>query len=169
LLYVGAMKQLCTVLAILLPVSAFAASPSTLGPDGGKFGAWTAAVSGSGDSAVCYAFTTPLISKPNWKSRARVMLTVTERSDARDEITLTPGYAYPKKAKVALTVGTQNFPFYVDSGTAFTDDSTAILAALHKADAADAKSTGPKGKPVADKFSLDGFSAAYKAILTACP
>jgi hypothetical protein len=163
------MKSLCAALAILLPVSAFAATPSTLGPDGGKFGAWTAAVAGTGSAKVCYAFTTPVSSKPAWKSRARVLLTVTERADARDEVTLTPGYTYPKKVTVSLTIGKVDFPFLVDSGTAFATDNASILAAFRKADAAASTSTGPHGKPVADKYSLTGFSAAYKAIVKACP
>jgi hypothetical protein len=164
------MKHLSTAaLLALLPTLAFAEAPSPLGASGGKFGDWTAATFGTGAATVCYAFTTPQISKPNWKTRGKAMLTVTERSGVRDEVTLTPGYTYPQKATVSLTIGKQNLPFYISGGTAFTTDGAQIIAAFRKADSATAKSTGPHGHPVEDQFSLTGFSAAYAAITHACP
>lgn len=163
------MKRILAIIAILAPLSAMAEAPSPLGPHNGKFGAWTAATYGSGAAQICYAFTKPQISKPNWKSRGLAMLTVTERQGSRDEVSITPGYTYPKKAKVSLDVGKASIPFYVQDGTAFTNSGAAALSAFAKADAASVKSTGPKGKPVADNFSLSGFSAAYKAIVHACP
>lgn len=163
------MKYILTALAILLPGLAMAGTPSPLGTSNGSFGAWTAATYGRGSAEICYAFTNVQISKPNWKSRGKVMLTVTERSGLRDEVTLTPGYAYPKAANVGLAIGKQTFPFYTSGGTAFTESGTQIVSAFRAANSASATSTGPKGKPVVDQFSLTGFSAAYEAISHACP
>lgn len=170
MVYAHHMKRIVAIIAILAPLSAMADAPSPLGPNNGKFGAWTAATYGDGAAKICYAFTKPQISKPNWKSRGLAMLTVTERQGSRDELSVTPGYTYPKKAKVSLDVGKKTFSFYVQDGTAFTDAGPAALAAFAKADAASVTSTAPKGKkPVVDDFSLTGFSAAYKAIVHACP
>ena len=179
MVYAQSMKRICAMFAILAPlctpVSAMADAPTPLGPNHGKFGTWTAATYGDGTAKICYAFTKPLVSKPNWKSRSLVMLTVTERPGVRDEVTITPGYTYPKAAKVSLAVGKLSIPFYVQDGTAFTDDGAKALAAFVKADTASAnssapKSGGPKSKtPVLDEFSLTGFSAAYHAIEHACP
>ncbi len=164
------MKYLPTAaLLALLPTLALAAAPTPLGANGGKFGDWTAATYGTGAAKICYAFTTPQISKPNWKSRGKVMLTVTERQGSRDEVSLTAGYAYPKTASVKLTIGTTPFDFYTQGANAFTTQGPAVVAAFKAADSASSKGTGPKGKPVEDTFSLTGFSAAYKAISAACP
>ncbi|MBB5372533.1 invasion associated locus B family protein [Acidocella aromatica] len=156
-------------LLAVLPTLALADAPAPLGANGGKFGNWTAATYGTGAAKICYAFTTPQISKPNWKSRGKVMLTVTQRHGSRDEVSLTAGYAYPKTASVKLTVGTTPFDFYTSGANAFTSSGTAVVTAFKSADSAATKGTGPKGKPVEDSFSLTGFSAAYKAISAACP
>jgi len=164
------MKYLSTAaLLAMLPTLAFADAPTPLGANGGKFGDWTAATFGTGAAKVCYAFTTPQISKPNWKSRGKVMLTVTERQGTRDEATLTAGYTYPKGASVTLSVGKASFDFYTSSDNAFTSSGEAVVAALKSSDSAATKGVGPHGHPVADQFSLSGFSAAYKAISAACP
>ena len=164
------MKYLpAAVLLAAFPTLAFADQPSPLGANGGKFGNWTAATYGTGAAKICYAFATPQLSKPNWKTRGKVMLTVTERNGVRDEVTLTSGYVYPKNASVKLTIGTTPFDFYTQGTNAFTSSGTAVVAAFKNADSAAAKGTGPKGKPVEDNFSLSGFSAAYKAITAACP
>jgi invasion protein IalB len=164
------MKYLPTAaLLALLPAFALADSPAPLGAKGGKFGDWTAATYGTGASKICYAFTTPQISKPNWKSRGKVMLTVTQRHGSHDEVSLTSGYAYPKSASVKLSIGTAPFDFYTQGANAFAVNGAAVVAAFKTGDAATTKGTGPKGKPVEDNFSLTGFSSAYKAISTACP
>ena len=164
------MKYLSTAaLLASLPALAFADAPTPLGANGGKFGDWMAATYGTGAAKICYAFTTPQISKPNWESRGKVMLTVTERHGSHDEVTLTAGYTYPKGASVTLSVGKAPFDFYTSGPNAFASSGTAVVAAFKNADSAATKGTGPKGKPVEDQFSLSGFSAAYKAITAACP
>ena len=168
--YLGGMKHLPLAAALaLLPALALADSPAPLGANGGKYGDWTAATYGTGAAKICYAFTTPKSSKPDWKSRGKVMLTVTERQGSRDEVTLTPGYTYLKAATVSLKIGTAPFAFYTQGANAFTASGGAVVTAFKAGDAVEATGTGPHGHPVVDSFSLTGFSAAYKAITTACP
>jgi invasion protein IalB len=162
------MRYILFTLAIFLPALAMADSPAALGPSGGKFGDWTAASYGTGSVKVCYAFTDAQSSKPNWKSRGKVMLTVTQRAGIRDEVTLAAGYTYLKDAKVQLSVGSKSFDFYTEGGNAFTSSGAGAVAAFINGNAATATSTGPHGHPVKDQFSLTGFSGAYKAISTAC-
>jgi invasion protein IalB len=162
-------KHFAAAALTLLPALALAAAPTPLGPNNGKFGAWTAATYGTGAAKICYAFATPQISKPALKSRGRVMLTVTQRHGSRDEVALTPGFTYPKGASVKLTVDNTPFDFFAQGSNAFANNGSAVVAALKNGNSATAKGTGPKGKPVEDQFSLSGFSAAYKAISAACP
>lgn len=164
------MKYLGAALLLLIPTVAAAASgPVALGGNGGKFGDWTAATYGTGSAKVCYAFTNAQSSKPDWKSRGPVMLTVTERTGSRDEVTLSAGYTYPPKSSVTLTIGTSAIDFYTQGGTAFTTSGSDAIAAFRNGASAQAASTGPHGHPVTDIFSLTGFSDAYGAIIKACP
>ncbi|MDE8347361.1 MAG: invasion associated locus B family protein [Acidocella sp.] len=164
------MKKLLVLMAMLTPMTALAAAvPQALGPNAGKFGDWTAATLGSGPAKICYAFTSASASKPVIAKRGPVMLTVTERAGARDEVTLNAGYKYPANAKVSLSVGTAVIDFYTQSETAFTTGGADAVAAFKVGAAAQAVSTGPHGHDVTDDFSLTGFSGAYAAITAACP
>jgi hypothetical protein len=164
------MKNLAAVVLFLVPTLAFAADgPVGLGSNGGKFSDWTAASYGSGTGKACYAFVAASHSDPVLKKRGDVMLTVTQRQGAPDEVTLSAGYTYPAKATVTLTVGSSTIDFYTQGGTAFTVSGKDAVAAFKNGTTAEAKSTGPHGHPVTDDFSLSGFSGAYSAITTACP
>ncbi len=152
----------------LLPAAALAAGPSALGPNGGKFGDWTAATYGTGDAEICYAFTAPQSSSPAVKDRGPVMLTVTNRKGSPHEVSITTGYDYPKNATVSLAVGSNSFDFFTQKDVAFTTSGAAAVAAFEAGATATATGPGPQGHPVVDQYSLTGFSDAYKAITAAC-
>jgi hypothetical protein len=160
----------CLVAAlVLLPGLALAAEPAPLGPNNGQFGDWTAATYTVGGQKICYAFTTAQKTDAPVAASGQVMLTVTERPGARDEVTISAGYAYPKDAQVSLAVGTQKFDFYTKDSTAYTTMGTQAAAAFKAGDMAIATGTGPHGKPVTSSFSLKGVSGAEAAIIAACP
>jgi len=164
------MKLICMALAFLLPAAALAAEgPVALGPNGGKFGDWTAATYGKGDAKACYAFVPATHSTPDVHGRGAVSLTVTQRHGAPDEVTLGAGYTFPKDAQVTLTVGSAKFDFYTQGSTAFTTAGKDAVAAFRNGDSAEFVADGPHGKPVTDDFSLKGFGGAYGAISAACP
>lgn len=167
------MKMLRTAMAtiaILTPLAALAAGPTPIGPNKGIYGDWIAASYGTGSTKICYAFTKPVRTRPAISSRGMPMLTVTERHGSRDEISLTPGYTYPKNATVSLTAGKTKIPFYVQDNVAFTDSVSQALDAFARESDAVVTASGPKGiKTVTDNYSLKGYSAAYKAIVKACP
>ncbi|MDE2319014.1 MAG: hypothetical protein KGK02_04870 [Rhodospirillales bacterium] len=160
---------LASALLTLLPAAALAAGPAALGPNGGKFGDWTAATYGSGDAKICYAFTAPQSSTPAITSRGKVMLTVTNRKGSPHEVSLTSGYNYPKDATVSIAVGSKSFDFFTQNNVAFTSSGVDAVAAFEAGATATATGPGPHGHPVTDQFSLSGFSGAYKAITAACP
>ncbi|WP_139284772.1 invasion associated locus B family protein [Acidocella aminolytica] len=160
---------LASSLLALVPAAAMAAGPVALGPNGGKYGDWTAATYGGGNAKVCYAFTTVQSSKPAIQSRGKVMLTVSERKGSQNEVSITSGYDYPKDANVKLTVGSQDFDFYTQKNIAFTTSGEGAVAAFKAGNFAIVTGPAPKDKlTVTDKFSLSGFTAAYKAISDAC-
>jgi hypothetical protein len=156
-------------IAMLTPLAALAAAPTPLGPNNGQFGDWTAATYGTGAAKICYAFTKPQSTVPPVPSRGLTMLTITERHGSHDEVSLTPGFTYPKTAVVNMLLGRDRLTFYVQDNVAFTDNVSEALAGFARESTVNVASTGPKSKKFTDTFSLSGFSAAYKAIMTACP
>ena len=164
--YVSAMKFVLAILCQFAPALALAASgPQSLG----TFGDWTAASYGAGADQACYAFTTAKSSSLALPKRGAVLLTVTQRKGAADEVTIAAGYTYPKSASVTLTLGPDVIEFYTAGETAFTTGGAKAIAGFQAQSAAVAKSTGPKSSTITDNFSLAGFSGAYAAIRKACP
>jgi invasion protein IalB len=164
------LRAAIAAIAILTPLAVQAAGPSPIGPNKGRYGDWIAATYGSGSEKICYAFTMAIHTRPHISSRGIPMLTVTERHGSRDEISLTPGYKYPRNPTISLQAGKTKIPFDVQDNVGFTDNVSPALAAFTNESTATAISSGPKGtKTVTDSYSLNGFSAAYKAIVKACP
>ena len=166
----GMKALIISSLLTLAPGVALAAGPVALGPNGGQYGQWTAATYGQGADEVCYAFTMAQSSTPALQSRGKVMLTVSERQGSRDEVSVTSGYDYPHDATVKVSVGATGFAFYTQKNVAFAPDGSAAVVAFKIGNTATAVSSGPYDHgTVTDQFSLAGFSAAYDAIVRACP
>ncbi|MGC8468874.1 MAG: invasion associated locus B family protein [Acetobacteraceae bacterium] len=152
----------------MFPAAAWAAAapPKALG----TFQHWTAATYDDGGQTVCYAFSAAVKSSPAVAKRGKVLLSVTERPGSRDEVALTAGYPYPAKAAVTLSVGQSHFDLYTASDAAFARDGAAAVRAFELGVTAETVGPAADGKArITDDFSLDGFTAAYKAILKACP
>ena len=145
--------------------AAAAASPKEIG----KFDDWTAATHVESGQTVCYAFTRVQNSVPSLPDRGPVILTVTERASGRDAVAIEAGFSYGPKASVTVQVDQTGLDFYTAQRNAFARDGHAAVAALQRGERAIARSPGPKDAPVTDTFSLKGFSAAYAAIVKACP
>ena len=136
----------------------------------GKFEDWIAATHQEAGQTVCYAFTRASHSAPALPGRGEVILTVTERQGARDEVAISAGFNFAPNAAVTVQVDTTGLDFYTAKSDAFARDGRAAVAAFHRGVEAMARSPGPRSGEVAvDTFSLRGFSAANAAINKACP
>jgi hypothetical protein len=156
----GAALLVCTATALAAPA---ADAPKPLG----VFSSWTAATYGVGAHKACYAFT--LSQLPKGSKAAPAMLTVTERHDQRDEISLAQGITYSKDAKIVLTVGKTALKFFYKDNMAYALHKTPTIKAFLAGNKVTATASAPKASDVVDHFGLDGFSSAYKAIVKACP
>jgi hypothetical protein len=134
-----------------------------------QFDDWTAATHEEGGQTVCYALTRVQSSTPTVPGRGEVVLTVTERTTARDTVAIEAGFDYTKDAAVTVQVDQTGLDFFTRERDAYARDGKAAIAAFQKGERAIGRSPGPKGQQVADTFSLKGFSAAYAAIVKACP
>jgi invasion protein IalB len=145
--------------------AAAAAAPKEIA----KFDDWTAATHQESGQTVCYAFTRAETSAPSLPGRGQVVLTVTERAAGRDAVAIEAGFNYAPNASVTVQVDQTGLDFYTSQRNAFARDGKAVVAAFQKGVRAIARSPGPKDQQVTDTFSLKGFSAAYAAIVKACP
>jgi hypothetical protein len=135
----------------------------------GKYEEWVAATHQESGQTVCYAFTRAQGSVPALTGRGPVVLTVAERPSGRDAVAMEAGFSYAPNASVTVQVDQTGLDFYTAQRNAFARDGKAAVAALNKGSRAIARSPGPKDQTVTDTFSLKGFSAAYAAIVKACP
>lgn len=133
----------------------------------GEFQSWTAASFTEGGQKTCYAFARPSKSEGN---RQGVMLTVTHRHSARDTVTISAGYTFPRNAEPTVAVGGTELKFYTSNSTAAARDGAAAVRAFRNGKEAVMKAPGANGRgTVSDTFPLAGFGAAYDAISKECP
>ena len=152
------------------PVAKVARLAKTPPPESvGTFGDWQAATHTEAGETICYAFSRPQSSAPANPTRGDVVLTVTERAKLRDTVALSAGFSYPANATADVAVDGNKFALYTAGRSAFAHDGAALIAAFNKGNEAVFTSPVAKGKTVVDHFSLKGFSAALKAVLTICP
>ncbi|HET6607191.1 MAG TPA: invasion associated locus B family protein [Rhodopila sp.] len=149
------------------PAAAHAAPAAAAPKEIGKFDDWTAATHQESGQTVCYAFVRAQSSTPPLPNRGAVVLTVTERPSLRDTVAIDAGFTYAANANVTVQVDQTGLEFYTSGRDAFARDGKAAVAAFAKGSRAIARS--PAAKEVTDTFSLKGFSAAYAAIVKACP
>ncbi len=146
-----------------------AAAASNAPKEIARFDDWTAATHAEGGQTACYALTRAQSSSPSLPGRGEVVLTVTQRTAARDTVAIEAGFDYAKDASVTVQVDQTGLDFFTRERDAYARDGKAAVTAFQKGERAIARSPGPKGQQVTDTFSLKGFSAAYAAIVKACP
>jgi hypothetical protein len=135
----------------------------------GTFEDWTAATYEEAGQTVCYAFVRASNSAPALSGRSKPVLTVTQRSSARDAVALSAGFRYPQGAEVTVQVEQSALSFHTSGSSAFAREGGAAVSAFQRGRQVFARSPGPRGSPViTDTFSLRGFSQAYQAINKAC-
>jgi invasion protein IalB len=179
--YVWAMRAFLILLALPLLAAAPAATPphhpapvaapaKPAGPKAiGTFEDWTAATNTASGQTECYAFVRASQSAPAVAGRGEVVLTVTQRSNLRDAVAVSAGFAYAANAPVTVQVDQNALDFFTSGRSAFARDGHAAVAAFQRGRQVSARSPAPRNTTVVDTFSLKGFSKAYDAINKACP
>ncbi len=139
----------------------------------GRYGAWQAAThraSGQGPAGtVCYALTYATSSQPLFQGRGHVVLTVAMRPHDRDAVAILLGYSVLPHAGASVQAGGKRLHFYLEGRSAFAPHGHEAVEAFAAGKQAVGSFPGPRGLTLTDVFSLDGFAAAYAAIVQACP
>ena len=158
---------LAATLLLATPALAQQQAPSALG----TFQDWTAATYRESGQLVCYAFTrAQQAGGVAGREAETVLLLVTHRRGARDQVAVRPGFAFAAGADGTLVIGESRHAFFTAADTAFGRDSAALVAAMRAGRDAVFRAPGPAGRgETDDRFSLMGFTASYNAISRACP
>ncbi|MDX2142753.1 MAG: invasion associated locus B family protein [Rhodospirillaceae bacterium] len=136
-------------------------------------GKWTAYSFQEDGQAVCYMAAKPIKSEGAYKARGEVLLMVTHRpaEKANDVLSLVAGYAYKQDTDATVQVGSRKFDLFTFNDRAWARDGAtdkALVAAMTKGKSMTVRGSSSRGTLTTDTFSLQGFTAAYKAIGTAC-
>ncbi len=162
-------------LVTLAPGAAFAQpKPMPLG----SFGDWHAFALQQGKTKTCYLVGRPTASAPAGLKRGDpyIMISDTPVQKVDREFSINFGYVLKKGTEPGLSVGTDHFalvvfdkPGYEQTGWAkdSAGDHTIALA-MEKGDSLAAKGVSSHGTETTDTYSLNGVSAALKAIGAAC-
>lgn len=136
-------------------------------------GKWTAHVFQEDSRNVCFVESKPIKSEGAYRSRGEVLLQVTNRpaDQTTDVVSIQAGYAYQAETDVTVQVGSRRFTFFTYGEQAWARDNQtdkAVVQAMAKGASLTVRGTSSRGTPTVDTFSLQGFSAAYKAMTETC-
>ena len=158
------------VLALALPAAALAQqSGAPVATSIGVFGDWQAATYVDAGQTVCYAFTRPLVGGKPTTSPGEPVLSIAERPTIRDAVAIAAGFTYPSGAVVPVTIGNVKQDFYTSGSSAFSRDGSALVGPMKNGSELSSVAPGPGRGSTTNHFSLKGFTAAYDAIVKACP
>jgi hypothetical protein len=135
----------------------------------GRYGDWQAATHQENGQTVCYALTYATSSQPLFQGRGHVVLTVAMRPRDRDAVAILLGYSVLPHAGASVQAGGKRLHFYLEGRSAFAPHGHEAVEALAAGKQAIGSFPGPRGLTLRDVFSLNGFAAAYAAIVKACP
>lgn len=163
-------------LAALLLLVATAAAPQAMAEEPkqiGTFGDWDAVTFTEGGNTGCYLYNEPAKMEGKYKTRGKSYLLVTHRPAAQslNVVMIKAGYSYKKESEVTVDVGGETFKLFTENDSAWARDAatdTRLVEAMKKANRMVVKGTSSRGTETTDTYSLQGFSAAHKAIGQAC-
>lgn len=165
------------VAAMLLTISSASAQQSAVKRDHlGDYKDWSTFKDQPSDGApVCYMISQPkqpaVLPKGAERGSAFVMISHWPDRQEFGVIRLNSGYDYRRGAAVLLSVDGRTYELYGDGQDAWTfglDDDAKIIASMKRGLKAEVSSKAARGFDATDVFSLQGFTAAYNRISSAC-
>ncbi len=134
---------------------------------------WTASVIKSKKAKICYLHGEPRKSAGKYSRRGKTYLQVTHRpaEKVRDEVSVTAGYGYRKDSEVTAEIDGQKRTMFTSGGAAWSysaKDDRALVKSMLRGQELVIKGTSSRGTLTTDRYSLIGFTAAYRAAGKAC-
>ena len=136
-------------------------------------GDWTAYAYKENGQKVCYVASRPSKQEGSFKKRGEPYAIVTRRGAGKDaeEVSVTAGYPFKESGKVELMIGSALFSLFTENEWAWAPNEAGdkeIVAAMVRGSSMTVKAESRVGTNSTDTYSLNGFSAARKAIADAC-
>jgi hypothetical protein len=156
----------------LIAAACLATAPAVAATSGkarplGTFKDWTAATVEQSGKTVCYAFTQVRVTGHVPSDDDESAFAISHTGNAQDAVSIGLDTNRLKdNDRVTVRVGRTEFSFFMDDGNAFSIDADQVIAAFRRGAAAFVSGAD---KDVGEwTFSLDGFSAAYRAEKKEC-
>lgn len=139
----------------------------------GSFQEWDAFSYTDQGARVCYIAASPADSEPKNVRRGDVYFMVTHRKADKvaGEVSVFTGYTYKESSAVAVTVGAERYELFTQGESAWLRDAAAekkLVEAMIRGTTLVVRGVSSRNTKTTDRYSLLGFTAAYKAIGRAC-
>ena len=139
----------------------------------GSYKDWNAYTAQEDGKLVCYMGAVPKKSSGKYTKRGKTFLLITHRPKEKsiNVVSLRAGYTYEKGSEVEMTIGKSTFKLFTTKQWAFAEGTSldkALVNAMIRGSTLTAKGLSSRGNWTTDIYSLNGFTAAYKAIGKAC-
>lgn len=139
----------------------------------GAFGDWESFHAGEGKSKICYTASRPTSKSGKYKKRGAIQIFVTHQPGSKitDEVNVVNGYTFKKGSVVTAHVGKKRFNLFTRGGGAWAKSRKTereMVAEMKKRHRMVIYGRSSRGTKTRDTYSLNGFSAAYKAIGEEC-
>ncbi len=165
--------------ACLHPSDAFAKSQK-IKPKA-TYKTWRLFVEGRGRTQICYLIGKPRQSRPRKVRRGDIFLSVSHRpgQGVRHEVSVHIGYPFSETSKPFARVGNREFAFFTGAEAQTGNEEWAwlrhvdaqprLVTAMKRGNILIFKGISARGTLTTDRYSLDGFTAAMRALNKACP
>ena len=158
----------------LVVFSALACAQPALAEDLGTFGDWVGFKGSEAGKPLCYLSAEPQKSTGDYTKRGPVYAIITHRPAEKSigVVSFQAGYTLKDSDPVSVTIDAKtSFSLFAAGEFAWTReaaDDKALVAAMRAGSVLVVKGTSARGTATTDTYSLSGFTAAMKAIDTAC-
>ena len=139
----------------------------------GSFRDWSAHTFPEGGNIVCSMWSQPTKAEGKYKRRDEIYVFVTHRpaNDRLNEVSFHAGYLYKLDSEVTVVIDDETFSLFTKDSTAWNSDGKgdkAVIQAMRAGSRMVVKGISKFGTLTTDTYSLLGFTAAYRAINSAC-
>lgn len=132
---------------------------------------WTVYLTDIDGKKVCYITSFPKSKSGTFLKRDDPYFMVTYIGDEISEVSTSSGYKYKEGSKVEVKFGTKKLNMFTNGELAWAENRAfdkEFVLAMKKKDEFYVKGFSAKGTYSVDKYSLNGFSAAYERMKASC-
>lgn len=136
-----------------------------------SFKDWTVYTTTLQGKKACYIASFPKSKTGNYKRRDEPYFLVTRISDTADEVSTSSGYKYKQNSDVSVDIDGKQYTMFTKGELAWAPDAqkdAEMVQMMKKKSELKARGTSVKGTYSVDKYSLNGFTAAYERMHEIC-